>query len=128
VPALERVAGVRVVADPAALDAAVWTGDGVSVLRIAPDEALAIGATAVAVDDPEAIVEPEGGMVAARLSAVELAPVARHIEWALPVPRPALAQGKVAGVPARLVLDGDGGLLVTHAAYAHELEERLGWR
>ena len=41
-PALERLPGLRVVADPAALDAATWRGPGeVTVLRLAPDDAFA---------------------------------------------------------------------------------------
>ena len=67
-PALEPVDGLRVVATPAALDAARWSGDGVDVLRIAPDEAFAIGATGVEVDDPDAIVEAEAGFAVALLT------------------------------------------------------------
>jgi len=62
VPALESLAGLRVVADAAAIDRARWSGDGeVTVLRTAPDEAFAIGATEVEIDDPNAIIEPEPG-------------------------------------------------------------------
>ena len=40
--------------------------------------------------------------------------------------RPALAQGAVAQVPARVWLPDDGdALLITAAAYADELESRL---
>ena len=47
-PVLERLQGLRVVADPAALDAATWRGPTeVTVLRLAPDDAFAIGATEV---------------------------------------------------------------------------------
>jgi hypothetical protein len=46
--------------------------------------------------------------------------------WPLPAERPALAQGKVAGVPAKLLLDGDGALLVVQTAYADDLEARSG--
>ena len=62
-PVLEPLHGLRVVADPAALDAARWAGTDVTVLRFAPDDALAIGATAVDLADPHAIVEPEAGFV-----------------------------------------------------------------
>ena len=49
-----------------------------------------------------------------------------HIEWSLPADRPVLAQGAIASVPAKLWLAGDGdALLVTAAAYADELAERL---
>jgi hypothetical protein len=130
VPALEPVAGVRVVAVPAALDGARWEGDDVDVFRIAPDEALGLGATGATVDgDADAIVEPEAGFSVALLDHDELAALAAHTEWPLPVDGPAgtLAQGKVAGVPAKIVV-GDPSLLVTQTAYADELERRLGWR
>ena len=58
--------------------------------------------------------------------------MARHVEWPLPSERPALAQGAVAGVPAKVFLpDGIGGagagdvLLLTATAYADELMDRL---
>ncbi len=116
------------IADPAALDAARWDGMEVTVLRFAPDDAFAIGAGAVDLDDEHAIVEPEVGFVAARLP---LDVVERHVEWSLPTERPAFAQGSVAAVPAKLWIEaGDAGhddevLLLTAAAYAHDLAERL---
>jgi hypothetical protein len=123
VPALDRLRGLRVVADPAALDRAAWTGDDVTVLRFAPDDAFAIGATAVEVDDEHAIVEDESGFVGAWLDPAEIEP---HIEWPLPPARPALAQGSIAGVPAKACLPADGrALLLTAAAYADELAGRL---
>ena len=123
-PAFERLPGLRVVADPGALDAARWLGEDVTVLRLAPDDAFAIDATGVDVDDEHAIVEPEVGFSGAW---VELGAVRRHVEWALPAERPALAQGFVATVPARVWLPGDGErvLLITAAAYADELAGRL---
>ena len=47
-----------------------------------------------------------------------------HVEFRLPAERPALAQGKVAGVPAKLLLDDDSALLVVQTAYAADLEAR----
>jgi hypothetical protein len=123
VPALEPLQGLRVVADPAALDAARWAGADVTVLRLAPDDALALGAAGVDVADEHAIVEPEVGVAGAWLP---LDDVVAHIEWPLPAERPALAQGSIAGVPAKLWLPGDGdALLLTAAAYADELAGRL---
>lgn len=124
-PGPERVHGIRVVADPAALDGAQWTGAGAIVLRIAPDEALALGATGVDVADPHAIVVEEAGFMA---GPVELERVRAHLEWAMPEARPVLAQGSVAGVPAKLWLTDDGALLVVQAAWADELADRIGWR
>jgi hypothetical protein len=126
VPALDRLRGIRVVADPASLDRATWTGDEVTVLRIAPDDAVAIGATGVTVDDEHAIVEDEVGFVGAWLDPADIEP---QIEWPLPPERPAIAQGSIAGVPAKLWLPAKGdALLLTAAAYAQELADRLGWR
>ena len=123
-PVLEPMPGLRVVADPAALDRASWRGDDVIVLRIAPDEALAIRATSVAIDDDHAIIEPEAGFVGS--SGWSLDGLRAHIEWSIPTARPVLAQGSVAGVPARLWLTaGDRVLLVTAAAHADVLAERL---
>ena len=125
-PALEPVAGLRVVAERGALNAARWDGDGpITVVRIAPDEALAIGATGVDVDDEHAIVEPEPGFSGARLDSSGLESVVAHVEFRLPAERPALVQGKVAGVPAKLLLDGDGALLLVQTAYTADLEARL---
>ena len=122
-PALDRLRGLRVVADPAALDGARWQGDGIMILRLAPDDAFAIGATGVDVDDVHAIIETEPGFAGAWLP---VDAVAHHIEWSLPTSRPALAQGAVAQVPARVWLPDDGdALLITAAAYADELTSRL---
>ena len=125
--ALEPLRGLRVVADPAALDAARWHGDDVIVLRFAPDDAFAFGPIRVEIDDADAIVESEVGFAGAWLPVNEVMP---HLEWELPLPaeRPTLAQGSIAGVPAKLWLAGAGDvLLLTSAAFAHELAGRLGW-
>lgn len=125
-PALEPLRGLRVVADPAALDAARWTGRDPLVLRFAPDEAFAIGAEGVDIDDAHAIVVGESGFSGAWLTADELlSHVVPHVEWPLPETRPALAQGSIAGVPSKLWLEGERALLLTLAAYRHELEGRL---
>ena len=125
--ALEPLAGLRMVANATALDAARSRGDGeVTVLRIAPDEVLAIGADEVDLDDEHAIVEPEPGFSGARLDSADLQLVLAHVEFQLPVGRPVLVQGKVAGVPVKLLLGEDGGaLLVVQTAYAADLEARL---
>ena len=95
-----------------------------TVLRFAPDEALALGATAVDIDDDHAIVEDEAGFMA---GPVDLADVAAHIEWSLPTERPALAQGSIAGVPAKLWLTDEGATLIVQVAYVADLADRLGW-
>jgi hypothetical protein len=129
VPALDPLRGLRVVATLAALDAARWSGPGsaaVTVLRFAPDDAFAIGAIEVSIDDPDAIVEDERGYVGGWCSFDDVRP---QTEWTPPTARPTLAQGSIAGVPAKLWLPDDGnGLLVVGAAHAEVLAERLGWR
>ena len=94
-----------------------------TVVRFAPDDAFGIGAAGVEIDDADAIVESEVGFSGALVAIDE---VVDHIEWSLPVDRPAFAQGSIAGVPAKLWLAGDGtALLLTATAYADELERRL---
>ena len=125
-PAFETLRGGRVVADPAALDAAHWKGDPL-LLRFAPDEVLAIGAAGGTFEDPHAILEPETGFVGAWLTIEELLSlVVPHLEWPLPETRPAFLQGTIAGVPAKLWLEEDRALVIALAAYRDELEGRLG--
>jgi hypothetical protein len=115
--------GQRVVADPAALDALVaGLPARVTVLRFAPDEAFVIGATATHLVDPHAIIEHEVGFVAVT---VDREVVERHVEWALPGGGE-VAQGSIAGVPAKLAWLPDGrAWIVTQAAYVAELQDRL---
>jgi hypothetical protein len=116
VPGLEIAAGIRVVAGPEALEAARWHGDDVDVLRIAPDEALALGATGADVDgDADAIVEPEVGFAVALLTASEAGDLGAHADWPIPETPGTLAQGKIAGVPAKLLV-GEPTLLLLAAA------------
>lgn len=124
--ALETVPGLRVVASPEALDSARW-GEGTIVLRLAPDDVFCLGTPAVQVADEHAIVAPENGFMGAWLSGDQLVErVTPHIEWPLPAGRPTLAQGAIAGVPAKLWLEDDRALLLCAAAYAQELADRLG--
>ncbi len=112
-------------ASPDALDAVRWDEQTV-VLRIAPDDAFAVGATTIDLTDAHAIVTEESGFVGAWLTRDQLAEwVMPQIEWALPDGRPALAQGLIAGVPAKLWLERERALLLCAAGYAHELTERL---
>ncbi len=127
-PALEPTAAWRVVASAGALDAARWQGDDVQVLRVAPDEALGMGATGVELSDADAIVEPEAGISIARLTVSELRDVVAHVEWGMPRHDAGvgLAQGKVAGVPAKL-WTGEPALLVVQTCYVDDLRTRLRW-
>jgi hypothetical protein len=120
--------GWRIIADPAALDTAPWP-EGSHVVRISPDDVFLIGPAEPSVPaDPHAIITSEHGFAGAEVSAQRTADLAlHHIEWQLPPARPSLAQGQIAGVPAKLVLRADGSaLLLVACAARHELRERLG--
>lgn len=132
--ALEPIRGVRVVAEPAALDGASWNpADGTLVWRFASDEAFGWRpgepVDSVRVDDPDAIIETERGFSAAYLMPDDVAELRRHAEFAWPEHRPALVQGKVAGVPVKVWLAdvATGDCLLVATAYADELAARLGW-
>jgi hypothetical protein len=129
-----KAPGIRVVASPEAIDSATWQHAGPGpddfeplILRFAPDEAFAIGATGVLIDDPHAIAEPEVGYVALMLPVDEFIDfVVPRIEWPAPATRPALAQGSIAGVPAKLYIDSTGAATVfVLAAYVDDLLARL---
>jgi len=126
VRAPEQLRGTRLVAAAPTLDA-LPLFDGAVGLRLASDDLLVIhrGSLMVASRDESIIVEKETGFVGWWLTPDELDHVAAHIDWPLPSERPALAQGLVAGVPAKLWLGDDRALLLCAAAYGHELEERL---
>ena len=119
----EPLHGLRVVAKPAALDAAELPG-GATMLRIAPDDAIVIAAATLTLADPFAIVEPEYAFVSWRLTPDEFDEVTDHIEWPLP-DAGQLGQGLIAGVPAKIMVTSDHVLLIVSAGLAHELLERL---
>jgi len=128
VRAPEPLRGWRVVARPDALDTLERAGVG-AALRLAPDDLLLLGPGAPPpVDDDDAIVVPDAGFVSWTLDADALdALMVGHVEWEMPSRRPALAQGLVAAVPAKLWLEEDGtARLICLAAYADELAERVG--
>ncbi|HEV8281713.1 MAG TPA: hypothetical protein VGQ02_07650 [Candidatus Limnocylindrales bacterium] len=123
---------MRVVASPEAIDRAVWHDEGPEefeplVVRLAPDDAFAIGATGVEVDDQHAIVEHEVGFIALMFPADEFVDVVvPRLEWPAPMERPAFAQGAIAGVPAKLYLDSTGAAIVlVLASYLDDLLARL---
>ena len=119
----ERLHAWRVLADPRAIDML----DVAIGLRVAPDDVLVLDDAQPAVDDPHAIVVAERGFVGWELGPGDVDALAHgHIEWALPRSRPAVAQGLVAQVPAKLWLRDDGtALLLCSAVLAAELLERL---
>ena len=127
--ALNTLRGIRVVAAPHVLDAASWPAH-VTALRIAPDDIFAIEATeadaaAVTAADPHSIIVDEHGFVGCWLDHPELEHITRHIEWHAPLHRPALVQGYVAGVPAKIWLTDERSLLLCASPYAADLMERV---
>jgi hypothetical protein len=117
------------VADAGAIDALAAALPGsATLLRFAPDEAIVLGLGGdgrghLDVDDPHAIVEPETGFVSVT---VGLDTVRGHTEWAVPDAVGAVAQGAIAGVPAKLVRNPNGeAMVVVHAAYIDDLLDRL---
>ena len=129
------IRGLRVVATPAALDAARWIGGrsrtsepvDVTVIRTAPDEAFAVDAVRVEIDDPDAVIEDEPGFVAGWC---HLPALSARLEWPLTNDEAAVQQGALAGVPVKLWIadDDDNVIVITWAAYADDLTARLGWR
>lgn len=125
VPEPEILTGRRIVADPAAIDAIAWPAE-VRVVRIAPDDVFAIGANGpVAIADPHAIDEPEtmfSGVWLATAAVEEW--VATNADWHLPH-RDGLAQGMVAALPVKILVEGAQSLVMVPVSFAAELEERL---
>ena len=124
---VDHVTGWRIIAEPTALDSAPWPA-GSQVVRISPDDAFVIGESEPTVPgDRFAIITPERGFSMLAVAAGDVAAIAdEHIEWLLPTVRPALAQGQIAGVPAKLVIAADGSaLLLVGSAARHELQARL---
>ncbi len=120
-PGVEPLRGLRIVADPAAIEDAAFPDEAI-LLRVAPDEVIALKVDALDLADPHAIVEAELGLVGVYGPPAELLP---HIEWRLPDDG-SPTQGAVAGVPAKVFRDDDGDIwAVIHAAYAAELLGRL---
>lgn len=142
VPAAELIArpliGWRIIANADALDDVKWP-KGTRAVRISPDDVFLIGVTEPKVaGDAHAIVTPELGFSGIELSAAQVASIAeQHIEWQLPSmsgkwfvykgsPSFILAQGQVAGVPAKLLINAGGSaLLLVACAASHELLGRL---
>ena len=128
-PALKRIAGTRIVARPAALDAADIPQSSLA-LRFAPDELFVTpplqDETAVTAHDPHAIVIAEGGFAGTWLDAGEAYDfLQRNCEWELSNGRPTFAQGAVAGIPTKLWLETDRVLFIVPAPYAVEFAQRM---
>ena len=127
-PELKRISATRIVATPAALDAAVWPNENDALgLRIAQDEMLVTAKVdSKLINDPHAIVVPDAGFVGTWLAPDEAIDfLERECEWELPNERPTLAQGAVAGLPVKLWLEEERILIMVPAPYATDLKERM---
>lgn len=117
--------GRRVVATPDAIESAGFP-PGSLVLQFAPDDVLVIGEGPIDLSDGHAIVEPDTGWCALRINEERaLTILAHHAAWDPPADRPVLAQGMVAGLAAKVYIDGDRSLVIVPTPFAAELEERL---
>lgn len=128
-PALKRIAAMRIVAKPDALEKADIPQSSLA-LRFAADELFVTpplqDESVILTHDPYAIVIHEGGFAGTWLPAAEAADfLQRHCAWELPDGRPAFAQGAVAGIPTKLWLEEDQVLFIVPAPYAHDFAERL---
>lgn len=122
-PVPELLDAIRVVATSAAIE--TMSSDGV-VLQLAPDEALVLDATEVAVNDDHAIVVPDDGFVGVQLSRSELEDwCEREAEWELPELVSYFVQGMVAGLAIKIWVNGDTALVITRTSLGRDLEERL---
>jgi len=125
VHAREPLSAIRVTASPVALDEAVWP-EGVSVLRTAADEVLAIGDPVEwpALADRHAITVLDSGWVGFRVSFDGAAWLMQcRADW--PLPADGFAQGMIAGLAAKVVVEDEDVLFVVAAVVAAEFEERL---
>ncbi len=124
---LEQLTFTRVVASPAALDAATFPADTI-VLRTAADEVLLLGTSAgdVTVDDSHAIIVDDTGWAGAWFSPDEAARILRdHSTWDVPAERPAFAQGMLAHAPVKVWLETDRVLVAVPHVGAVDLAERI---
>ncbi len=129
-PLLRRLEATRVSATSKALDALVerppWIA-GALAFRIAPDELLVTASPDFEVaGDPHAIVERETAFSYVWLEegAAERF-LDRECEWRRPDTRPALAQGEVAGIAAKLWFEAGRTLILTPAPFAAAFQRRL---
>jgi len=125
VPAVEVINGRRVVAAPAAIDSGRFPSNAL-LLRIAPDDILVIGDGSIELADDAAIIEADAGWCALRVSEEQAKEIiAHHAAWNPPSHRPVMIQGMIAGLPAKVYLDGDDSLIMVATPFAAELEARL---
>ena len=122
---LDRIPATRIVATPAALDSTIWPANALA-LRLAADEVLLLSTSAPTLNDSYAIIEPDAGFAGVWLPMDEAQAIfAHHCEWAMPSARPALAQGAIAGIAAKVWVEAERVLILVPAPFVAEFEERL---
>ena len=127
---LRRLEATRVSATSAALDALIeqppWP-PGALAFRTAPDELLVAATPDFEVaGDPHAIVQRETAFSYVWLDdATAERFLDRECEWRRPDARPALAQGEVAGIPAKLWFEAGRTLILTPVPFAAAFQRRL---
>ncbi|MXX61612.1 MAG: hypothetical protein F4112_01130 [Holophagales bacterium] len=129
-PRFRQLEATRVSATPAALDALIaeppWPA-GALAFRTAPDELLVTASPDFEVaGDPHAIVERETAFSYVWLGEATVERfLDRECEWRRPDARPALAQGEIAGIPAKLWFEAGRTLILTPAPFAAAFQRRL---
>ena len=121
---------IACLAEPSAVDAAAaaWRG---TALRIAPDEAMLVGneateavaGAAAALDADALVADVTDGWAIWRIEGREAAAALERLSQ-VPVER-GFAQGRVAGAPAKVVVESDAVVLLVPAMSGEAVRERI---
>jgi hypothetical protein len=134
----ERPLGVIVcAADPAALDRLVAPGHGARMLRVAPDELMAVAKRDViddvrrelhdritALDDDALVIDGSDGWTAIALTGPDADRALSYLSALDPPGSDELVQGDVARVAAKIVREPDGLLVLVPAYWGEHLRTR----
>lgn len=113
----------RVVANPSVLDDAVWPAKS-TVMRTAADEAMVLGPDRPTPPSDHAIVFADTSWSAAGLSPEHgLEIMRRHADWPPPAAGP--AQGAVAAIAVKLIVEPNRWLFLVPSAFALDFAERV---
>jgi hypothetical protein len=134
----ERPLGViECAADPAALDRLVAPGHGARMLRVAPDELMAVAKRDViddvrrelhdritALDDDALVIDGSDGWTAIALTGPDADRALSYLSALDPPGADELVQGDVARVAAKIVREPDGLLVLVPAYWGEHLRTR----
>lgn len=113
----------RVVADPTALDGAAWPNAS-TVVRTAPDEALVLGPDRPTPPSGDAIILTDTSWSTAVLAPDHGAEIMRrHATW--PPPSSGLAQGAVAAIAVKLIVEPEQWQFLVQSAFALDFADRV---